>query len=455
MIRTEFNLNDIDSAEDKIELAGVKVLDDTMDLSFAITLACFTHPRKKQISIGRGEDATLRIIKTDDADKVSEEIADKLKAENIAFDELPKLRAFTNTYFNAHYFVTQNQTIIVVSGCEACQNWYLLQSFIPLYLPKMFEEQPITNDEQNMLLSLIGNSYDTWIENVSRILNSFGFDRMLFNQKILRITRMGEQKQLETIRQQIMAADKEIENQLNFYKESLRKLVESKKIYELKKFAFETRKEDRSLVDYLDAHQNVKVLSVTGDTHPEIILLVCGYIDMFDADMFKSYVRRGGNPFYKQLYGNIQADEHFEDFKLLMDALFMPDSKYKIRSFAGYKVACGRGVTAISSSGDNIRAVNGNVPENRLENPHYARFHCLGQNGPTLNKAAIEGDYVRMFEIMQVAAGNVNIAETSQTFAPFCRIIWQNRNNNILEDLNGNQVSPVTVIETIKRQVQG
>lgn len=455
MIKTEFNLNDIDSVGDKIELAGVKVLDDTLDLSFALTLACFTYPRKKQISIGRGEDAELRIIRTDDADRDSERIAEELKAENAAFDELPKLRAFTNTYFNAHYFVTQERTIIVVSGCEVCQNWYLLQSFIPLYLPKMFEENPITNDEQNMLLSLIGNSYDAWIEKVSQIINSFGFDRRLFNQKILRITRMGEQKQLETLRQQIMSADKEIENLLNVYKESLRKSVESKKIYELKKFAFDTRKEDRSLVDYLDAHQNIKILSVTGDTHPEIILLTCGYIDMFDADMFKSYVRRGGEQFYRQLYGNVQGDGDFEDFKLLMDALFMPDSKYKIRSFAAYKVSCGRGVTALSASGDNIRALNGNMPEDRMENPHYSRFHCLGQNGPTLNKAAIEGDYVRMFEIMQVAAGNVNIAETSQTFAPFCRIIWQNRNNKILEDMNGNQVSPVTVIETIKRQVQG
>lgn len=356
------------------------------------------------------------------------------------YDEKTKAREYikARTEYDGAFFVDEenNSCYILVANLNI-RFFHLIQAFMKQFFPRIFAEQPLTDDEKALISIFTQNSSTAYLEKMREL--SANHD---YRDKIVAIQLDGFEKncrnaQIDRAQQDLNNCRRETSNYLERYRRSLDSLEEATIRVEGLLAMRNKASDDSALVDYFVSHKNLDLISVEGRT---LKFIIRSHLNYFDTDAYECYAKNG------DIFKNYSASGVFgkiQNRKTLFNALFNEDPRIRVRMCSYF---------SIDVAGDVRTESNyhfGAAYQNYLPNPHYQRHACLGQNGPAIIEFLRAGNLPGALEQCIAATQRVNVCEVDATFRPMLRSILES-NDKIIETDDGQLLTPEEALQWLK-----
>jgi hypothetical protein len=344
------------------------------------------------------------------------------------------LRVFFIKKLDGLFYVNDHSCIIFLDGMDI-RKYHSLQMMIPKYLPKLFENNPLSEQETALLKSLgsrFSDEYERMIEQMAQSLDMRG--------EIIRTRLKGFEKLYE--REQMQKVRQYIENYQQDYRDlvgklnTMSKLIQDQQII-LAGLQCSIDSEDRGeseLMEYFLCNRQLSVIRVQGTS---LEFVAHGYADVFDEDAFDTYARNRSSALYHNLGGDVTR----AGMELLYRSIF-ETGEYKLRVCAAYKADMRNGLTPMK----------GYVfpPESRdyLPNPHIQRFNCIGGYAGRFAEYMHRHDYVGAIDQAVVSARNLNFHDS--TVMEALAYDLSHTTVKCIEDAGGNLMTPRMAIKKME-----
>lgn len=395
------------------------------DSSFLATLRVILKDRIPQgttVSI-EAEDALDHFIKEADAGVCivsspdPKGSVDEFLASHVGFKENVALHEFLHTYADVRIAQDdQQKAILFIPQSEAMVAYHLIQGFVPKYLPKFFQEKPLTQDEIKFLASLTKaapNSYIAALFKAQSLFDIASYQKNLIQEKVFR--KMKEMK-IENCQKNWGISKRNMEECFARYVQLCEKFSEETEKLEMAQTA--SKDNEKELAEYLGTRKDVS-LTLRSDRQNSFFVSVCTTLDLFDSDAYENIKQNLVNITLPKIPSkNISAE------KLLrfLDHCFSDHADCKIKVQGAYEITFSGSAYPVSCAGTRW--------ENKAYafNQHLEQHHCSGNYGPMVNAFCKSGDYIGAIEQITASVKSLNVCETSVTVAPF-----------IIQTYNGNR----------------
>lgn len=346
------------------------------------------------------------------------------------------LHIFYASRLNALFYQseTENSTVIFTDKLELKQ-FHALQMTIPRYLPSLFKDSPLS-EQETLLLKSLGNKsaadYERLIEEFARNLD---IRTEIIRTKLAGFETAFERMRLSEIKDEIYYFERDYENYLNKLRELTNKIQDKKCLLAGLECAINERSGDSELMEYFMCNKNLSIINVSGTT---IEFVVHGYADIYDVDAFELYVGNHGGYMYSMLNNSITKSQ----MEKLYRAIFS-ENRYKLRFCAAYSVDIRSGLRAIS---DYIFPLES---ESYLPNPHIQEYGCIGSYAARFQEYMQKRDYVGAIDQAVVSARNLNFYD-STVVATFARNL-SHADFSCIEKPDGTLITPIEAIKNWRR----
>ena len=261
-------------------------------------------------------------------------------------------------------FYTNTRSAIIFLDHLDIRRFHALQMMIPKYLPALFADSPLTDEEAALLKSLGARSSDEYEQLIEKFAQRLDMRGEMIRTRLKGFETVFEQEQAKDVEQIIERYQQGYQSALD----NLRRTWNSIQAQQVTLAGLKCRIDNEAhseseLMKYFLCNKQLSVIRVRGT---EIEFVVNGYADIFDEEAFEVYA---GNH-HSYLYSRISNAVTTEGMELLYRAIF--GGGFKLRVCAAFRADMRNNITPLS---DYVFP-----PESHtyLPNPHIQRFACIG-----------------------------------------------------------------------------
>lgn len=452
------NIRPVNDAVDASLLGVARILLDSRGCSLYIKKSTAYLDQLSDIadfnSINIATDSGLKRVDTDifGLHRVSQEFLDEMKADTDAvcgilgdgfkYMKVPSEYLSKYSMTSAVCFVNfdKHVTLIFARHCTASVQ-SMIASSLPAFLPWVFKDNPVTQEEIDMLRALADPSKDP-SEFVSKIeaMSEARYDwqSLAKRQYLENFESSLKDRIIRDLRERIDSLVSDIRSLNN----RLSQYYESKSTAELELCGLVNADvQSGAIMEYFLANKKLYVVPDRSDTS-NIVYIVSGYMDQFDPEVYSLLRENSGSYLYSGYSHASHPKISQTEYLSLMDALFK-DEKVKLK-------ICSAWVLTPS----NISPIEHyNYPEQfagqYIPNAHLDRYGCTGGFGTHLSNAIMSHDYVMAVDITSAENGNINLNDSvviPNEFIP--KLVCSDR--KIIELPDGSSVTVKEAVEYLK-----
>lgn len=399
-------------------------------------------PRVNMISV-------VSIVADDgEGDKFVEKVAgsDGFVHRNPEYSEMTDLRDFVSKRMNARFFIDKESrsTFIVVSAMNS-RRFHYLQSFIPRYLPWLFKDKPLAEDEIALLTSLTSKLSSDYERIIDEFAEKFDVRGIMIKNMVGNYQRRTRERQIDSARSELRSVMSDMNNLLERYADRVRSRdTLNIRIMGLTS-AMDQDNDDDELVEYFKCNKGVTPIGIRDS---RLTVIVKTYIDSFDPDAFDTLSRRSGSHMYVGYDIGNYAFQEFDDRKLFLKAIFGEDPKLKVKTCAVYYLDVMGSVNTSSHYDYPADCID------YMPNPHINHHACLGNHARYICERLNSGDMVGAIEQCVSSAKSINLLEGASV-RPFLEDLFSSRCSKCIELPDGSSVTPEDALAWLKFQSEG
>lgn len=353
------------------------------------------------------------------------------------YTELMNIRQFVANVMDCRFYTNEGRraTIIIINQLNT-RKWHYLQAFIPRYFKWYFDENPINEDEKNLLASLIQRNPQEYESQIERFAEKLDLRAYAIRNTLGNYEKKAREAQLRTLDNQINDERTRMHDLMQSYHSCVEKLdqfnVRRIGLVEL----INKGESGSELIDYFLANKTLDLIDTDGS---HIYFIVRTYLDSFDPDMYAAFSRKAESHIF---CGYDVVKEVFRPVaqrKKLLDAIFSDDPELRIKCCAYYD---------INVRGEVNSTNHFSFPPNcrdRMPNPHLQYHDCLGNHRRYINERLLDGDLVGAIEQCVSSAKSINIGEDATTHYFFRDLFGSDE--KILENTEGVAFTPVEALQ--------
>ena len=359
--------------------------------------------------------------------------------ENLAeFKEKKSISAFvkekTGSECTVLYHETKNVVGIFVNSIDN-RLYHLLLSFISLYFPSLFKENPLTENDYSLIKSLSKKDKNDFYACIKNMVQPYAMEFRRIQMKSF-MKGLHEKK--------IADADRAVANQRrrvqeheNLYTEAIRTLRELIVQFEGLKVTENYDSPEEDLVEYLATNKDIHNLVIRDN---RMFFSVTTLLSNFNVDAWNTFKERGY--IFDGEYDTRLTSEAFrniENRKLLLNSIFADSPDLFVRMAGNYQLDIG--ANRIYTDSDYRYLDDDPMFKDYLPNPHLKIFGCLGGYKDKVIRALADRNYVAAVNLCIASAGSINLDETTQTFRPFLGWLL-NSKDKVIVTRDGTEMTP-------------
>lgn len=348
-----------------------------------------------------------------------------------------KLRIYTNEERRTTLILLEDDRI---SSAE----WHLVTSFLPRYVPWLFEKEPYDAEEMAVLSALHGANVQEFNAALEVLTARYDLREARIRDQMGGIEERLHERQLEGVREEIEKNKMELED----WKERFSTICKRIDVLTTREIGLVQRIRDGSgespLMDYFIDCPSLHVLDSSGDG---LEYVVTGVIANYDPDLASDAIRNRRSFFYRHYQNDTRyADDVTDDqIELLITALFV-DETMRLRVCAAYDIDFSQNIC------EGVRDFDfGPEFKDYTPNQHIQTYACLGNNERPIYDALSRRDYVGVVMSCQASAANFNMSEAN-TGTYFMESLLAPDAGRIIEMPDGTIATPRDAIAWLEAQ---
>lgn len=335
----------------------------------------------------------------------------------------------------------ERRAALIVVNTMDLRTWHALQCIIPPMLPKLFEGNPVTPEEFEVIRGLNSETEEAYLKAIKVLEQKIDFRGYQIKAVCGGVMKRVAEQHIASINENISHIRLRMSELMNNYREQCRMLDEqnlSLSAYILRKNAGGN---DSELMEYL-THQS---WFNPVEAKPEgFSFIVSTPIEYWDPDMYES-IANNDDSFY---WDDIETSDFFDneaDRLMLLNAIFSHDPILKVRFVAYYNLDTRGTIGTISGYGF--------PPEYKdyMPNPHLFHYSCFGQHADLIQDRIHDGDLIGAVMQCKTSAASLNVGE-SPTMTHFLEELWCT-NKKCIELPDGRCVNPEDALLFLKGEL--
>ena len=362
----------------------------------------------------------------------------KKTSKNLIRLEAPERFLEQRNIHTVIFYCPDHKITWVFSSGLGMVTYHLIQSVIPVLIPWVFENSPLTDWERSFLETLTVNDDRAYLNKLDEFFDSRDFRADEIRTRFAGFETASEQIQIQNLTYEIDNYYKRIEQAEANIADSLRMIEERNyKIAGIEEALRNKKGKDSEITEFFIANKGLFLRSVSDAC---VDFEVSTFLDNYDADLYETYSKKN-NSFLQDentYYGILSAEEG----KMLCDAIFLKES-VRVRMKARFILDFNNYEYSID------RHYSENVA-NCVVNPHFTYYTCFGNNGRPLRKALENRDYVMAVSLCINCAGNLNMSETQNVKNLIRDILVHGGKCLVLED--GTEATVQEAVEWLKNK---
>lgn len=394
----------------------------------------FGYTPKCEISIvnlsRRGELANAHTKAFDDV--LSSADGFSLKSDISLLMEQTKLLDTCRIYVNS-----DRKSCIILVNNLSINTWHALQCLIPRMLPAYFADKRLTPQELELIGSLNVETCERYLELMQKMAEGIDFRGHLIRSIIGNAMTTAAENNIRNLEKAISQRQAEMEDLMSRYHDCVVRNDKDNATlagYIIRKNA---GAKDDELLSFLIQMDWFTPVQNNGNGFSFIVRT---YLDMFDPDMFETMADNEDSHIWEAGYG--EGFEDRLDRRLLLDAIFSNDAKFKINCCAYFNLD-------VRGTIDSYRSYTfPNALRDCIPNPHLNYFDCFGDHMPIIDDRIQAGDLMGAVMQCKTSASSLNVGE-SPTMRRFLEDLFTTGKRCIhLPD--GRDVSPIEALNILK-----
>lgn len=337
------------------------------------------------------------------------------------------------------YYHSENNTAAIFINTRDIRLYHLLISFVPLYFPALFKEQPLKPEEYEIIKALSKPDSGVFVNNVREAMKPYVAEFRHIQLSGL-IQQMHESK-IQNAKNDVESQQCAVQNYYDSYISAIEELKRYITIYEGTKATEQTDENETALVDYLCENENIRCIEIDGNT---LSFIATSLLTNYNEDAWRVFSERGGiydGEYHQRDTGAVLRDV-FKDRnnrKKLLDSIFGEDPEFAIKMCGYYKLNLFNNGVHTRSRYDYVQ--KDASLESYMPNPHLNIHSCLGGYTTRISEAIQSGNYIPAIEMCVASSGSVNLDETDLTFRPFIGILLSST-KKVLRRKDGVEMTP-------------
>lgn len=307
----------------------------------------------------------------------------------------------------------KNLALIVSSGLDL-RTLRLLTAFMRTYIPKVFQDKPINDDEMALLTTLTKRNAKDFEAALIKIGKNMNLRDQFLKVMVGKFERREMERMISQCEKRVRDYALRVENFMTEYVNAVKNHTKEMMTLEGMRARQSDKEENSELLDYLTSHPHIDVLKIDGSN---IHIHIKTFCDIYDQSMWDKYAAR--EDLFKNNMTNIECFKDPQNVKILLNAIFNEDPVLRLK-FCGYYQLNLDG-SVYTSSGHSY----GPDYVDYLPNPHLQYHACLGDNRPQISRMLTEGNLIGAFECATASCKSISMGEVTQTLRPMIREIIQ------------------------------
>lgn len=310
------------------------------------------------------------------------------------------LRVFYAHKLRAMFYTdtAQQNTIIFTDKLELKQ-FHALQMMIPQYLPRLFQDTPLSQDEIHLLKSAGEKSVGEYERLIEEFAKAMDIRSEIIRTKLAGFETAFERIRIAELKNEVSAYREDYEHYLSILRELSRKIEERTYLLAGMECAVGAQAEHSELMEYFMCNKNLSVIQVVGTA---VEFVVHGYADIYDEEAFAMYVENHNGYMYARIHSSITCNQ----MEKLYRAIFS-EGKYRLRMCAAYTADMRNGLKAFSHYEFPAES------KTYLPNPHIQHYGCIGSYAGRFQEYMKHKDYIGAIDQAVVSARNLNFYDSA------------------------------------------
>lgn len=343
-----------------------------------------------------------------DADAIAKTFPDlKMKTNISAF-----LKDRTDSDCLVLYHETKPFAVVIVSS-QDIRIYHVLASFIPLYFPCLFKENPLTVEDKEIIKTLSHKEKDAFVKAIQQATKPYleEFRRL----QLTSLMKQLHQGKIDQARTDLNTKRENLNRLIERMAEATELMKQASVIYEGLVATEHYDNAENELVEYLSRSTEIHNLKLENGT---LTFTVATFLNNYNEEAWRTFSERGY--IYDGHYGDCALLDTFKERKyrkLLLDNLFSESPDFAVKMAGNYTLDLNSNRLTTSDTYDYENADP--IFKDYIPNPHLKIFECLGGYRNRVAEALNDKNYVLAIELCIASAGSVDLDETEQTFRPF------------------------------------
>lgn len=281
------------------------------------------------------------------------------------YTERDDLRVFYAHKLRALFYTdaAQQNTVIFTDKLELKQ-FHALQMMLPKYLPRLFQNAPLSQDEIHLLKSAGEKSVDEYERLIEEFAKAMDIRSEIIRTKLAGFETAFERIRITELKNEVSAYQADYDHYLSILRELSQKIEERTYLLAGMECAVNAHTKNSELMEYFMCNKNLSIIQVVGTA---VEFVVHGYADIYDEDAFEMYVGNHNGFMYTRINPSVTCRQ----MEKLYRAIFS-EGKYRLRMCAAYTADMRNGLKAFS------RYEFPAESRTYLPNPHIQHYGCIG-----------------------------------------------------------------------------
>lgn len=357
------------------------------------------------------------------------------------FVELKDCSAFVAKQANMRFYINEeDRSVVVFVDNLNLRLYHYVQSLISRLLPWYFKDNPLTDQERELVKSLIQKTATAYERLIEEFASKYDFRGKKIEKLLSGFETAAKRQHLNNVERELGNIENSIDRNVSQYREFIRQR-ETKMLEKAGLIAqINSGTNDSEISDYFICNKHLDPVRVNST---QLEFIVKCYLENFDVEM---YERISSNFDGYMYYDYDVTNEVFQDVKIrkkLMDAIFADEPLLKIKTCAHYTIDLTGYVDAHSGYQYPIEY------NDMLPNMHIQRYSCLGNQKPLIEEALRNGDNIGAIEQCVCSAKSINVGE-SATFPYVLRALFASGAKKIIELPDGTSCSPTEALRWLE-----
>lgn len=361
------------------------------------------------------------------------------------YRELEDLKVYMKKYTDARFYISEsNKGVYVFIKKLNVRYWHFIQTLLPRLLPWYFKDNPLTDEEKDLIRSLSIIKAETYESLIEEFAKKYDFRSAKIKNMFRDFVKNQKAAELANIQQQIRNEEYNMMTYAKKYQELIESIAQKRTLESGIAYQVEHAESDDEITDFFISTKNINPIEV-GNNHIKIIIE--SVIANYDPDLYEAMYNNDNSYLFKGYEATSPVFASFEARKKFINAVFGEDAVLKIKVVSYYDLDLRGRVSTIKKY-----AYPKPQYKNCLINPHFEFFACLGNNEGEINALLRKGETILAIMQCMASAQNLNLSEGRQTVAPFLEHVFDRDCARIILMPDGTSKTPAEAYQWLLEQ---